>query len=225
MGVFLSLVGLLLNARAYDVRSDSKFYDCLMKKPLAVAMFYGEDKACSKKSPFREKYNRLEKMFSTIGKQGYYLKGGVVFIKAHAKYDSVYELIRSFSIPSLPAFMLFKNGVDLRTEDGKSVMLTGWPTFDQLEDFIRDHLETDIDRNIRKRARELAKLREAERWSYLWYRPWLCGAWPYYGCGPGWGWGGCAPGCGWGWGGCGPCRPSWGCGIGFGFGGACGRCW
>ena len=210
MGALLSFAGHLLTARVYDARSDAKFYDCLMKKPLAVAMFYGEDKLCCKKSPFRDRSNRFERMFLTIARQGYYVKGGVIFIKAHANYASVCGLTRSLAIHSLPAFMLFKNGVDLRGDDGRPVMLTGWPTFDQLEDFIRDNLEVDIDRNIRKRARELAKLREAERWSYLWYRPWFCGSWPYYGCGPGWGWGGC-----------GPCRPSWGCGVGFGFGNCC----
>jgi len=213
MNTFKKLVILLclisgitvVDARVYDARSDNKFYSYLMKTSISVAMFYGQSGQCCKKGDMRKRYSCIEKLFSTIGKQGYYAKGGVTFIKANIKYDTVCDLLRNFYINEVPAFVLFKNGVDLRDRQGRTIVLVGWPTYSQLEDFIRDNLESDIDKNIKKRAKDLAKLREAERWSYLWYRPYFCGAWPYYGCGPGWGWGGC-----------GPCRSGWGCGVGFG---------
>jgi hypothetical protein len=183
-----------LYAKVYEARSDNKFYNRLMKKPLAVALFYKEDKELKKDKEFKQKLKLLEKMFSAIGKQDYYKEGGVSFIKANTRYDTIDELAQGFFIANLPAFLLFKNGVQLKDEKNKPVMLIGWTTYDQLEDFIRDHLEKDIENNIKRRAEQLRRLREAERLSYLWYRPYLYWGWPYGGWGPGWGWRG-----GWGW--------------------------
>jgi len=179
---------LLLGARVQKVRSDNKFYDRIMKRQLAVAMFYKEDKETRKDKDLREKVNRLERMFSVIGKQGYYKEGGVSFVKANSKYDMIKELAESFSITTLPAFLLFKNGVHLKDKKGNPIILAGWPTFEQVEDFIRGHFEKDIEKNIRRRAERLRRLREAQRMSYLYYRPYFYGGWPYWGYGSGWGW-------------------------------------
>lgn len=183
-----------INSKVYNARSDSRFNDYLMKRPLAVALFYKEDKTTRKNKALRKKIDQLERLFSTIGKQGYYRNGGVQFIKANIKYDTIKELAESFSIIKLPSFILFKKGVPLKDKKDNPIVLTGWPTYEQLEDFIRDHLEKDIEKNIKRRAEQLRRLREAERWSYLYYRPyfsWGWGGYPYWGYygRPYWGWG------------------------------------
>lgn len=180
-----------IEAKVYRAKSDNKFYDRLLKRPLAVALFYKEDKETRKDKKMSRKIDQLEKLFSAIGKQGYYRKGGVQFIKANTKYETVSELAESFSITKLPAFILFKNGVHLKDKKDRPLILTGWPTYEQLERFIRNNLETDIEKNIKRRAEQLRRLREAERWSYLWYRPYFYWGWGGYpwGGGPYWGWG------------------------------------
>ena len=185
-----------LEAKVYGARSDKKFYDRLMKRPLGVAMFYKEDKELKKDKEYRIKIDQLENMFSVIGRQGYYKEGGVQFIKANTKYDTIDELAQSFSIEELPAFLLFKNGVALKDAQGNHIMLTGWVTYEQVENFIRTHLKDDIEKNIKRRAEQLRKRREIERL----YRPYLYWRWGYPGYDPYWypywrsGWYG-----GWGW--------------------------
>jgi len=195
----------LVSAHVAEVRTDQKFYSSLMKKPLAVAMFYCQDKCSCQDKDYQCHVQQLIRLFNGIGKQGYFIQGGVQFLKSNVKNQTLSDLAYNLGIQELPAFILFKNGVQLKNNNDSSIMLTGWATYDQLESFIREHLEDDIEVNTKKRAEELAKLREAERWSYLWYRPY------YWGCSPCWG-----PGYG-------PCGGGWGCGIGCGIGG-CGPC-
>jgi hypothetical protein len=190
--------------RMREAKSDNKFYNYLMKQPLGVAMFYLEDKETKKDKDYQRKMNNLERIFEAIGKQGYYKEGGVQFIKANTRYDTIDELAKSFSISTLPAFILFKNGVAIKDELGNFITLTGWITYDQLEKFIREHLKDDIEKNIKQRAERIRQIRELERLSYIYYRPYF-----YWGYGPYWGY------------------PYWGYGRGWygGCGWRCGRCW
>ena len=202
--VFMGIHIIPLFARAYSVKSDEKFYDKLMRRPLAVVMFYRHDKETSKNKDLKIKINRMESMFDAFGKQSYYQKGGMQFLKANIKYDSITELMESFAIKNIPAFLLFKNGVAIKNRFDKPITFIGWPRYGELEKFIRTHLQTDLESNIKRKAKEQQRLREAERWNYLWYRPYFYWGWNGY-CPYNWGCGGCGGwygGCGFGGGGC-----------------------
>jgi hypothetical protein len=192
----LILLSLILNpcleAKVYGARSDKKFYDLLMKRSLGVALFYKTDKELKKDKAYKIKIDQLDNMFSVIGRQGYYQEGGVQFIKANTKYDTIDELAQSFAIKELPAFLLFKNGIALKDAQGNYIMLTGWVPYEQLESFIRTNFKDDIEKNIKHRAEELRRRRELERlyrpyvywgWGDPWYYPYWRSGW--YG---GWGW-------------------------------------
>lgn len=179
-------VGLLhsLFARDISVSSERKFYNRVMRNRLAVVMFYREDDVMKQDPLLQQKIDNLENIFESLSKVGRYQEGDLVFLKANISRGDLDELSNEFGVKELPAFLLFRNGVAIRDMDTKKAVMwvpaLGEVTDRGLSAFIAQHLDKDIDRNIRKRAKRLRSRR------YYYGGPYFYGGWgyPYYGYGP-----------------------------------------
>lgn len=184
--IFISImsIGHTFFARDIEVRSERKFSDKLMKHRLAVAMFYRDDKVIREDIQVGRLIDKIERIFDSLGKWGRYQDGDVIFLSVNVAKGNLDELADAYNITKLPAFLLFKNGVPLRDDQGKVIM---WLPFlsevteRALSTFIEKHLQADIDRNIRDRAEELRRRREAAAWWAYYYGPYYG---PYWGYGP-----------------------------------------
>lgn len=148
-------------ARVGDVGSTSKFYRALDKKPFAVALFFEAERARCNSSDSKA----MVRDFGSLSNLPRYKEGDVQFIQANFVRNDLNSLKSEFSIDQVPAYLLFSGSLPLKDEGGMPVMLRGDATREQVQEFIEDNLQQDIDDRLADKA-ELREKRRQERLAY-----------------------------------------------------------
>jgi len=148
-------------ARVNDVGSTSKLYRALDKKPFAVAMFFEAERARCSGSDAKA----LMRDFGSLSNLPRYKEGDVQFVQANLARNDLYSFKSEFYLDQLPAYLLFSGSLPLKDESGVPVMLRGVATREEVQEFIEDNLQSDIDDHLADKA-ELREQRRQERLTY-----------------------------------------------------------
>lgn len=186
------------------------------KSKLAIVMFYVEDRQTRKNKPLRQKIKGLHKLFRQASKDE---EDIVRFLSVNVGKKKLSALLDRYSADmnrrpgkalgcslgsimddKRPVFLLFKDGSikAFKGEDGKVVCMSGFPSVQQIRNFISDAFQDYIDEIIKRKVKR--ERRRAERrarswyygpgfyagWGYPYYYPYY--HYPYHSYGWGFGW-------------------------------------
>lgn len=177
------MICISMSVSAAVKRADSvKEFDREVKKSkLAIAMLYVENRETRKDKELRNKLKGLHKDFRSAGKQ----EQEVRFISANLDREALAELKDRYKLSDMsrPIFILFKDGSlqPFKDESGKAAIMAGFPSAQQLSNFISDMFQDYIDEIIRDEIRKARndEDRRARGWYYgpRFYTGW---GYPYY---------------------------------------------
>lgn len=187
-------------AREVKVSSQRKFDHALNKKSFALVFFYDLSKGLKRENPdLYDKVLRLDDVVHRIGSRRLYQEGDLQIVKVNLAKDNLHNLTEEYGVKKLPAFILFKNGVAVETEQKQLAVLYGFVTTAQLQAFIDLYLKKALEARVKEKAEEREYRREMNALygpSVYWgvgyaggypgyYGPYWGG--PYWGYGPGYG--------------------------------------
>ena len=182
MITFLIGVYVLLQAEhVAQVKSQQSFYSKVHENPFAIVFFYVEDK---KDKPWTEKIRKTMREFKAVSDSIYYRNARLRFVAINVGKKELGDLEKEFGIHEIPAFMLFKSGVPVRNDRQQIIALSGFASRDRLKRFINDHLQDDLEEQIRIQFERQEELRDASDSSVYFGVGYPYGYWgpydPYY---------------------------------------------
>lgn len=192
----------IARGRTIEVQTENKFYQSLDKKQFALAFFYDEDRDSRKNKQEARDLRELKSTVKNVSARPLYQDNDMQFIQINRSKNNLCKLSDEFNVTQVPAFLLFENQ-ELMKDQQQPVMLNGFASYQELQDFIDSNLGDSLNEYADQKEQERKERRQAQAAYFGYYGPYYYGSycgWPYdYWSGPCWNYGG---GCGR-WGGCG----------------------
>lgn len=176
-------------AYLHRIHSESQFYRTINKRSIAITFFYQEDKDIRKDTYCKSKICSSLSALERMSRLPWYNDGDCIFVIVNVATDELCELVRTLGIAKLPAYILCYNSFPVRDVHDQPAILQGFASGNQLESYIDRYVGGTIEDNIHDRAEQRRVAREEARLRYEYYAPYFYWGYPYWGYGPGFGFG------------------------------------
>lgn len=178
-----------ISARYRSVTSERALDKYISRNKFVVALFYSLNREQRKDRELRNRIEHMKRMLKSTSNRSLYRSADAYFTSGNIAKGDLGNTVVGLKINQLPAFVLYHDGVVL-TKQGVPAILAGFISQDQLMTFIDNHLEKEMRKYAKWRAKEIRR----RAWESSFYGPDLYSypynwGYPYGGIGFGWGWG------------------------------------
>jgi hypothetical protein len=186
---FCSLFVVSTNARTLELNSRSRLAARINQSYLAAVQFYGCQTNCSNDCQ-KQDYKIMKSRFNAVSQNSRFRQAGIDFIIMNCSSD--FSVAQDFGFSSLPAVMLFVNGMPV-----PGASLYGFVNEFDVNALIENSLGNEIDNVLYQKQQDYEQKQEMQlaawaAWAPYWYGGYGC----YRPCGFGM-YGGFGRGCCW----------------------------
>jgi thioredoxin family protein len=203
LGIVIACMAMVeLYGRVRTLQSEHEVEQRIIKAHILVIMFYKSGKEERNNNALKQSVKDLLRMYDNVSSKKLYDDADITFAKINVDKKGSESMMQQYDVTALPSFVLFNNGRSVTDQAGKVLSLTGFVKSEQLQSFIEDNLNQDIEKTIEAKEEDRDRRIEAAQVQtdpYFYPATYYT---PYYGYAPYWGR---------------PAYPGFGFGVGWGY--------